>query len=96
MRRFLASFAVRLAAVAIASNATKRLRSGRFVDGDLNTATTMKAWSPWPSEAPPLPAAWAIDEANDAFFIVKDHNGHALAYVSISRMSRAVALQRIC
>jgi hypothetical protein len=36
VRRFLASFAVRLAALAIASNATKRLRSGRFFDGDLN------------------------------------------------------------
>ena len=43
-----------------------------------------------------FPPPWAIDEANDACFIVKDHNGHALAYVSISRMSRAVALQRIC
>jgi hypothetical protein len=46
VRRFLASFAVRLAAVAIASNATKRLRSGRFIDGDLNTATTMKGLEP--------------------------------------------------
>jgi hypothetical protein len=26
-------------------------------------------------------APWTIDEANDACFIVKDHNGHALAYV---------------
>jgi hypothetical protein len=24
---------------------------------------------------------WTVDEANDACFIVKDHNGHALAYV---------------
>ena len=24
---------------------------------------------------------WTVEEANDACFIVKDHNGHALAYV---------------
>jgi hypothetical protein len=29
----------------------------------------------------PLPPPWTIDEANDACFIVKDHNGQALAYV---------------
>ena len=29
----------------------------------------------------PLPATVDIDEANDACFIVKDHNGHAPAYV---------------
>ena len=28
-----------------------------------------------------FPPPWTIDEANDACFIVKDHNGHALAYV---------------
>jgi hypothetical protein len=35
-----------------------------------------------PSEAArrfPLP--WTLDEANDACFIVRDHNGQALAYV---------------
>jgi hypothetical protein len=28
-----------------------------------------------------FPPPWTVDEANDACFIVKDHNGHALAYV---------------
>jgi hypothetical protein len=28
-----------------------------------------------------FPPPWDIEEANDACFIVKDHNGHALAYV---------------
>ncbi len=28
-----------------------------------------------------FPPPWTLDEANDACFIVKDHNGHALAYV---------------
>jgi hypothetical protein len=28
-----------------------------------------------------FPPPWTIDETNDACFIVKDHNGHALAYV---------------
>jgi hypothetical protein len=28
-----------------------------------------------------FPPPWTFDEANDACFIVKDHNGHALAYV---------------
>jgi len=28
-----------------------------------------------------FPAPWTIDEANDACFIVRDHNGQALAYV---------------
>jgi hypothetical protein len=28
-----------------------------------------------------FPPPWTIEEANDACFIVKDHNGHALAYV---------------
>jgi hypothetical protein len=28
-----------------------------------------------------FPPPWTIDEANDACFIVKDHTGHALAYV---------------
>jgi len=28
-----------------------------------------------------VPPPWNIDEANAASFIVKDHNGHALAYV---------------
>jgi hypothetical protein len=26
-----------------------------------------------------FPPPWTVDEANDACFIVKDHNGHALA-----------------
>jgi hypothetical protein len=29
----------------------------------------------------PIPAAPTIEDYNDACFIVKDHNGHALAYV---------------
>ncbi len=29
----------------------------------------------------PLPPPWSVDEYNDACFIVKDKNGHALAYV---------------
>ena len=33
---------------------------------------------PSPRRFPPL---WTIDEANDACFIVKDHNGQALASV---------------
>jgi hypothetical protein len=28
-----------------------------------------------------FPPPWTLDEANDACFIVRDHNGHALAYV---------------
>ena len=28
-----------------------------------------------------FPPPWTVDEANTACFIVKDHNGHALAYV---------------
>jgi hypothetical protein len=28
-----------------------------------------------------FPPPWSVDEANDACFIVRDHNGHALAYV---------------
>ena len=28
-----------------------------------------------------FPPPWTIDEANDACFIVRDHNGQALAYV---------------
>jgi len=38
-----------------------------------------RAKSPCPQPAVPPP--WTIEEANDACFIVKDHNGHALAYV---------------
>ncbi len=33
------------------------------------------------SSARRFPPPWTIEEANDACFIVKDHNGHALAYV---------------
>jgi hypothetical protein len=28
-----------------------------------------------------FPPPWTLDEANDACFIVRDHNGQALAYV---------------
>jgi len=28
-----------------------------------------------------FPSPWTLDEANDACFIVRDHNGQALAYV---------------
>jgi endo-1,4-beta-D-glucanase Y len=28
-----------------------------------------------------LPAAWTVEDRNDACFIVKDKNGYALAYV---------------
>jgi len=28
-----------------------------------------------------FPRPWTVDEANSACFIVKDHNGQALAYV---------------
>ena len=30
---------------------------------------------------PCLARHWTVDEGNDACFIVKDHNGHALAYI---------------
>jgi hypothetical protein len=33
------------------------------------------------SSARRFPPPWTIDEVNDACFIVRDHNGHALAYV---------------
>jgi hypothetical protein len=35
-----------------------------------------------------FPPPWSVEEYNDACFIVRDHNGPGLAYVSISRMSR--------
>ena len=31
-------------------------------------------------EATPLPAAWTVDESNDACFIVRDNTGQALGY----------------
>ena len=34
-----------------------------------------------PAVARHLPLPWTIDEANNACFIVKDHNGHVLAFV---------------
>jgi hypothetical protein len=43
----------------------------------------------------PLPAAWSVEELNDACFIVRDHNGQALP-TSISRMRRADAQQPSC
>jgi hypothetical protein len=33
------------------------------------------------STARRFPSPWTLDEANDACFIVRDHNGQALAYV---------------
>jgi hypothetical protein len=32
------------------------------------------------ARSPPLSPPWTLDEANDACFIVRDHNGDALAY----------------
>ena len=48
-----------------------------------------------PAEVTPrrFPPPWTVEET-DACFIVRDHNGQALAYV-YSRMSRAVARRRI-
>jgi len=34
-----------------------------------------------PCAARRFPPPWTLDEANDACFIVRDHNGQALAYV---------------
>ena len=36
---------------------------------------------PDPTKARRFPPPWSIAEYNDAWFIVRDHNGQALAYV---------------
>jgi hypothetical protein len=43
-----------------------------------------------------FPPPWTIEEANAACFIVKDHNGQALAYVYYGTEHLAVALLRTC
>jgi hypothetical protein len=43
-----------------------------------------------------FPPPWTIEEANAACFIVKDHNGQALAYVYYETEHLAVALLRTC
>jgi hypothetical protein len=73
VRRFLASFGVRRAAVAIASNATKR-RSGRFCNGDrektMCRTRRTRPKGPRRSGAPRFPLPWSIEE-HDACYIVR-------------------------
>jgi hypothetical protein len=44
-----------------------------------------------PPSARRFPPPWTIDEANDACFIVRDHNGHALIYFENEPGRRAAA-----
>ena len=32
-----------------------------------------------------FPPPWSFDEANNACFVVRDHNGHAVAYVNFEQ-----------
>ena len=43
-----------------------------------------------------IPPPWTIEETNAACFIVKDHNGQALAHVYYETEHLAVALLRTC
>jgi hypothetical protein len=43
-----------------------------------------------------FPPPWDIEEANASCFIVKDNNGHALAYCIISRVTPAGARLPTC